>query len=272
MKSGRALIDDIDNWPDVEDRLAFWWLGQASVIVKMCGRTVYVDPYLSPDEKRQTPPALSPDQVTNADLVLCTHDHADHIDPGAVGGIARASPRAIFVAPDLCRQRLVDLGVPAERIVGLNADESRSFDAVSVTAIKAKHEFFDRTEGGSYPYLGYVIQCESMCVYHSGDTVNYDGLLTRLQDVPIDVAFLPINGRDGARYRAGCIGNLTYQEAVDLAGELRPGLAVPIHYDMFASNSEDPQRFVDYLEVKFPGVASWVGPAGKRVEIEIPAH
>ena len=109
---------------------------------------------------------------------------------------------------------------------------------------------------------------EGVSAYFAGDTVNYEGLLTRLQEMGPDVVFLPINGRDAERYRRGCIGNLTYQEAVDLAGELAPRLAVPVHYDMFAANSEDPRKFVDYLEAKYPGVRSWVGEHGERVEVE----
>ena len=70
---------------------------------------------------------------------------------------------------------------------------------------------------------------------------------------PIDAALLPINGRDGARYRRGCLGNMTFQEAADLAGELRPGLALPGHWDMFEDNPGDPQAFADYLDTKYGG-------------------
>ena len=57
--------------------------------------------------------------------------------------------------------------------------------------------------------------------------------------------FLPINGRDAGRFRRNCLGNMTYQEAGDLAGELAPGWVVPCHYDMFAHNSEEVGRFLD---------------------------
>jgi L-ascorbate metabolism protein UlaG (beta-lactamase superfamily) len=53
---------------------------------------------------------------------------------------------------------------------------------------------------------------------------------------------------------------------VDLAGELEARLAVPSHWDMFASNSEDPEKFVDYMAAKFPGVRTWVGRAGERAD------
>ena len=268
MPTGKALIEEISRWTGSPSRLAFWWLGQASVILKLAGKIVYIDPYLSPDPRRHTPPAFTPEEATNADLVLGTHNHTDHIDPGAIGAIATASPKATVIVPRAVADKVIDLGVPAERLVGLNADETHRLDNVTITAITSKHEFFDRTKDGLYPYLGYVIQSHASGVYHAGDTVNYDGLLTRLQHFPLDVVFLPINGRDAARFRRNCIGNLTYQEAVDLAGELDVRLAVPLHYDMFAANSEDPDKFVDYLNAKWPRVRSWVGSVGETVELD----
>ena len=64
---------------------------------------------------------------------------------------------------------------------------------------------------------------------------------------------LPINGRDAERYRNNCIGNMTYQEAADLAGEVGPRIVIPGHWDMFADNSADPKAFADYLNVKYKG-------------------
>jgi L-ascorbate metabolism protein UlaG (beta-lactamase superfamily) len=58
---------------------------------------------------------------------------------------------------------------------------------------------------------------------------------------------------------------MTYQEAVDLAGDLSPRLTVPGHYEMFAHNAEDPRKFTDYMDVKYPGLAYWVGPHGQAV-------
>ena len=56
-----------------------------------------------------------------------------------------------------------------------------------------------------------------------------------------------------ARYGRGLIRNMTFQEAADLAGELRPGLVIPGHWDMFADNPGDPEAFAAYLDVKYEG-------------------
>jgi len=259
--SGAELIAAVNTALVPHGSGRFWWLGQHSFIVKLGETRIYIDPYLDPNPARLTPPLFSPDGVTNADLVLCTHDHIDHIDPFAIPGIAQASPNAVFVAPRPHRQRMLDLGVPEERLRLLNAGEALTFRDLTVTAIKAKHEFFDEGPDG-FPFLGFVVSGNGVHCYHSGDTVIYEGLLTSLSRWRLDTALLPINGRDAVRLKSGCIGNMTYQEAVDLAGELKVGLAVPTHWDMFAMNSEDPQKFVDYLEVKFPSIPAWVGRAG----------
>jgi L-ascorbate metabolism protein UlaG (beta-lactamase superfamily) len=101
--------------------------------------------------------------------------------------------------------------------------------------------------------------------YHPGDGVWWEGLQARLSRWSFDVMFLAINGRDAERFSAGIIGNMVYQEAADLAGGLTVGLTVPMHYDMFAANSEDPMLFVDYVKAKYPGRRTWVGEPGEPV-------
>jgi L-ascorbate 6-phosphate lactonase len=107
-------------------------------------------------------------------------------------------------------------------------------------------------------YLGYVIETAGFRLYHSGDSLAYDGLAEELGPEPFDVLFLPINGRDAKRLAANCIGNMTYQEAADLAGTLSPRLTVPAHYDMFAGNRGDPAASAKTLlpETAMPLIAS----------------
>lgn len=264
-QQGTALLDDIARTHTEPGQAAFWWIGQHSFIIKGGETVLYIDPYLSPSKARQTPPLLTPEQVTNADLVLCTHDHGDHIDPGAIPGIAAASPQARFVAPRPAVERMQSLGVPPERLFALTDGETAEWRGARVTAIKSRHESFDEVPGVGFPFLGYLIELNGATLYHAGDTLIYEGLVTALRGHQPSVAFLPINGRCADRLSSGCIGNMTYQEAVDLAGDVGVQWVVPAHYDMFIGNQEDPQKFVRYLQVKYPGIRTWVGPAGRRV-------
>jgi len=267
MKTGAELIAEIDATDVQVDDAVFWWLGQLSFVVKTHGDTLYFDPFLSTHPRRQVPTLLQPHEVANATLVFGTHDHRDHIDHDALPGIAVASPQAQFVMPKALQDVIEGLGIARERIVALDAEEEWSSSGTRITAIPAAHEFFDRTEEGHYPYLGYIVRSSGVCIYHSGDTLRYEGLETRLKQADPDLMFLPINGRDAERLARGTIGNMTYQEAVDLAGAVQPRLTVPGHYEMFANNGEDPQLFAEYMRVKFPGLAFWIGEHGTPVRL-----
>ena len=256
MNSGKKLIQVIDNTVLDEGELAFWWLGQHSFIVKLLDRVLYLDPFLTEMPERQVPPLLSPNDITNASLFFGSHDHGDHIDRPVWPALANASPNAPFIVPDLLRKDLAtDIGIDLERLIGLDDGKTVEFDGIRITGIAAAHEFLDQDPlSGRYPYLGFVVEGFGCCVYYAGDTCIYEGLLTKLKQWQFDVMFLPINGRDAERLAAGCVGNMTYQEAVDLAGTLNPRLAVPAHYDMFAMNPGDPNAFAQYMKVKYPAV------------------
>ncbi|MBM3214668.1 MBL fold metallo-hydrolase [Candidatus Poribacteria bacterium] len=267
MLTHGELLASVDGTTCPPGAVVFWWMGQHSFIVKLGRTVVYIDPYLSPSRARRTSPLLLPEEVTNAGYVLCTHDHGDHIDPGAIPGIATASPEATFVAPRTARQRMLSLHVDPKRLVSLDAGDALQTPDIHVTAIKAKHEKFDVDPDLGHPYLGYVIQANGATVYHAGDTILYEGMVTTLSAWRFDVQFLPINGRDARRLRSNCLGNLTFQEAVDLAGDTTPRYAIPTHYEMFESNSANPRDFVDYLAVKYPEIRTWVGEPGEPVVI-----
>jgi len=243
---------------------AFWWLGQHSFIVKLNNTTILIDPFLSDLEERNVPPLFRPKDAKAVDLVVCTHDHLDHIDPVAISGLSQET-KAIFIAPKAHEKRMASLGVSKSRLLLLNADEELEIKGFRITAIKAAHEFFAQTREGYYPFLGYVIESDSKTIYHAGDTVWWEGLQRDLSKWQFDVAFVPINGRDAVRYAANIIGNMGYQEAADLLGGLDVKLSVPTHYDMFDSNREDPQLFIDYLAVKYPKRRLWVGQPTEKV-------
>ena len=135
-----------------------------------------------------------------------------------------------------------------------------------ISAVPAAHEFLDvDAASGLHPYIGFVVEGAGFTLYHAGDTCLYEGLHERLRRWRLDGMILPINGRDARRLRANCIGNMTYQEAADLAGAMQPGAVIPAHYEMFAMNSADVGEFADYMQVKYPRLRCLVPRHGERV-------
>ena len=248
-----GLTGRIDALDVGERALALWGLGQVGVAIKGPTGVIYVDPYLTDSDgaggslPRTFPPPVEPNEVTNADAVLLTHDHIDHTDPDTAIPLAQASPRARFVAPSTSRDTLVKAGLEADRIVVPGVGEPVEAAGATVTAVPSAHTELEYDAGRGYPYLGYVIECNGVTVYHAGDTVIYDGLIETLSAWKIDVAFVPINGRDYFRTARGLVGNTDFREAAELAEVLDVGLIVPTHYDMISGNLADPGHFVSYL-------------------------
>jgi len=240
-------------------------LGQHSFLLRTEEKTIAFDPYLSNDPERLIPPFISPEEFTGIDFILGSHDHGDHIDRKSLAVMAEASPSAVFVFPKAVIPSVTE--IPGGRMIGLNDSDSVVIDGIRITGIAAAHEFLDcEPATGLYPYLGFVVETDGAAVYHAGDCCIYEGLQTKLSKWHFSLMILPINGRDARRLKNNCIGNMTYQEAADLAGNLCPDLVIPAHYDMFRGNTENPQLFLDYMQVKYPKVSACLPPAGKAVK------
>ena len=54
-------------------------------------------------------------------------------------------------------------------------------------------------DGDGVRYLGYVLDTPDGRVYHAGDTLRWDGQAELLRRHRVDLALLPINGRDAER-------------------------------------------------------------------------
>lgn len=273
---GEKLIAEINQTSLPHYTIAIWYLGQSSFVIKGDDTVIYVDPYLSdfleiyakgkPDEdKRRFLPPLKPEQVTNADLVFGSHLHYDHIDPDAVVGISRKSPQARFVVPNVAKPALIDLGVAMDRIVTVDVDEAMSLGNVAVTSIPSAHENLDYDPASGYPYRGYIATLNGVTFYHAGDCIPYDGLIERLVKKPIDIAMLPINGRDYFRLKRGFPGNFTYREAAEIAASMQADLLIPMHFGMHLANTEHLGYLVDYLADHFPRQKFHVMVPGERI-------
>ena len=267
MKTGNDLIAEINQCELEKGSIAFWWLGQLGLAVKLGKIVIYLDPFLSDYPGRRIPTLLQPEEIINADYIFGSHDHIDHIDRDAWQKIAANSAKVKFVVPKALKNQLSEeLGIPSERLIGISDMKTFEEGGIKITGVAAAHEFLDQDpKTGEYPYMGYLIESEGIRFYHTGDTCIYEGMLTKLSSLGnIDIIMLPINGRDGKRLRANIIGNMTYQEAVDLVGQIKPCLAVPLHYEMFANNLGDPGLFLDYLDIKYPGIDCWIGGHGEK--------
>ena len=258
-QSGQLLLDDINSTRVEQGQVAIWWLGQSGYAIKTASALLYFDLYLSEvltakyaaTEKphiRMTEAPLRGGDITNADYVFASHKHSDHLDPGTLPDLMRASPQAQLILPTTLIDHAIALGLPAERLIPTRGDEKISLGVLTIHSLPSAHPDFDYTQDGGYPFLGFVVEVDGVTFYHSGDTLVYDGLADRLRRFKIDIAFLPINGTSDRLRALNVPPNMNAAEAVALAQALRAALLIPHHYDMFTFNTVDVQDFAAQIE------------------------
>jgi len=270
MLTGQNLLKDVRECRLQRGSAAFWWLGQMGYIIKTGELTLVIDPYMNPTGNRLIPPLFEPHELEDADFIFGSHDHGDHIDRLAYPIFAKSAKDARFIVPAFSADSLAEtLDIPRERFVGMTDSQIYRDEqtGVTITGIASAHEFLAKDKAtGLYPSMGFIVEANGVRFYHAGDTCKYDGLEKKLvESARLDAMFVPINGRDGFKYRTGIIGNMDFREAVDLCGMVSPGLSVPGHYDMFENNSANPVDFINFMEAKYPDRQFWVGGHGVKV-------
>jgi L-ascorbate metabolism protein UlaG (beta-lactamase superfamily) len=274
LRQGEELLREIEAAQPAPGSLCVWWTGQSGYLIKSRRGLLAIDLYLSehltdkyagtdrPHVRMMRAP-LRGHQLRSVDLVLASHKHSDHLDPGTLPGLLAAS-QAVVALPQSIREHARQLGLADDRLVGLTAGQTFERAGFRVRAIPSAHEGLDIDQAGRHLYLGFAVESDGLLLYHSGDSLAYDGLTGQLGAGPFDVLFLPINGRDKARRVPG---NMTAGEAVDLATVVRPRFVVPHHYDMFTFNTVSVEVFAAEARRLPAGVVPRILRCGERWEI-----
>ena len=240
-----------------EGAVVLHWLGQAGFVVSAEGRRIVVDPYLSDSlatkyrnsptpHERMMPAPTTVEGLGPVDLVLITHQHTDHMDPGTLAPLAAANPGARFIVPAASldeASRRADAG--RDRFDPVDAgDVVEPWPGFAVSVVRAAHETLERDADGRHRFLGYVLGFAlpggTLTLFHSGDTVPFDGQVGEVARLRPDVALLPVNGRSAELLARGVPGNLTLDEAVSLGEAVGAGTVVAHHHGLFAFNTLDP--------------------------------
>jgi L-ascorbate metabolism protein UlaG (beta-lactamase superfamily) len=253
-----TFLEDVLRAKNDPDHFHLWWLGQSGFLIQWLGYHLLLDPYLSDSltkkyantdkpHVRMTERVIAPEQLDFIDVVASSHNHTDHLDGETLIPLLQANPNLTMIVSranvDFAAERLQ---VSPERLNPIHADgEAIRTGPFTFHAIPSAHEALEQDEHGDQRYIGFIVQAGERTIYHSGDCVPYEGLVDRLKNWKIDVALLPINGRDPTR---GVAGNFSAEEAARLGKQIHAGLVVPCHYETFEFNTVSPEGFVKAAE------------------------
>jgi L-ascorbate metabolism protein UlaG (beta-lactamase superfamily) len=247
LKDG-ALLADIKAANRDDGQFRLWWLGQSGFLMQWRRRHLLLDPYLSDSltkkyantdkpHTRMTARAVDPAALDFIDVVTSSHNHTDHLDAETLGPLLRANKGIVLIIPAANREFVAErLGIDISIPVGLEIGQTVRAGDFQVMAVPAAH---DELGPGT---VGYIVRFGPWAIYHSGDTLFYEGMAELLRAQQVDVALLPINGRAPERRVAG---NLSGAEAAQLGQDIGARTVIPCHYEMFAFNTADPREFAE---------------------------
>jgi len=253
-----AFLEDVSHAKSEPDKLHLWWLGQSGYLIQWQGHHLLIDPYLSDSltkkyagtnkpHVRMTERVIAPERLDFVDVVTSSHNHTDHLDGETLVPLWKANPNLrVLVSRANVNFAAERLQVSIERLTSIRVgDASIKISPFTFYAIPSAHETLEQDENGDYRCIGLIVQFGKWTIYHSGDCIPYNDLVDRLKRWRIDLALLPINGRDPAR---GVAGNFTGQEAAQLGKAIGAELVIPCHYEMFEFNTVSPRQFVQTAE------------------------
>jgi L-ascorbate metabolism protein UlaG (beta-lactamase superfamily) len=216
------LLSEVERYADDKNNFHLWWLGQSGYLLTYKGERILLDPYLSDSlttkyastnkpHVRMSERVIDPALLKNISVVSSSHNHTDHLDGETLIPLLKNNPGIKFIIPEANRSFVCER-VKCDELfpVGLDDGISVTIGSFSFFGVPASHNEIEKDDQGRCRFMGYVIRFGRWTIYHSGDTLLYDGMERQLIPYKIDVALLPINGNDPAR---GVAGNLNATDA-----------------------------------------------------------
>ena len=242
------VADRIANQSVPADSVAVWWLGQNSYLLRTAGADIMIDPYFSrpgPPEKYLHDEAPITADEFGPDFVFCTHDHSDHTDPDYLLPLSQRWPRTRFYGPPESARRMLDIGLPPDRVEALAPGDVVELGPASVQVVLSK-----TSEVSDVAHFGYIADLGGIKVYDTGDIMRgvtrQPALLEPIRNAAPHIALITTSPTEEEFP--------DFDEAAALALAIGARVAIPAHYGCFAKRTFDPEPFA----------AAFGDPAGPR--------
>lgn len=177
-------------------------------------QVIYFDPYKI-NEK-----------YNDADIIFITHSHYDHFSEEDILKVKKEETK--IVVPEDLYNKNFELKFDEANILIVKPNEEYEVNNIkfkTIPAYNVNKNFHPKTNN----WVGYIITLDNVSYYIAGDT----DITEENRKVKCDVAFVPIGGTY----------TMTAKEAANLVNEIKPKIAVPIHYGLIVGSKEDEEIF-----------------------------
>lgn len=221
------------------------WLGHSSFLIRLAGRTLLLDPFLSTyaspvsgvGPRRYVAPPLRADQLPQVDVLVVSHNHYDHLDEAVVESLP-GKTRTTVIAPLGLGGFFRDRGYTDIRELDWNG--STAVGDLTITGLPAIH--FSRRglgDGNTTLWSGWSLAGEGLKIYYSGDTA-YGPVFRDIgrDHGPFDLGLVTI----GAYHPREMFGasHASPEEAAQMCLDLGIRRAVGMHWGVIRLTGEPP--------------------------------
>ena len=166
----------------------------------------------------------------DADIIFITHDHYDHYSEEDIDKIKKQD--TIIVAPKKLFTKILEKGFEKDNIITVEPNKKYNVKGINFETIPA-YNINKQFHPKENAWVGYIIELEGVKYYIAGDTY----ITPENKEVKCDVAFVPVGGTF----------TMNYKEAAELVNEIKPKVAVPIHYGSIVGTEQDAIDFSKLL-------------------------
>lgn len=237
------------------------WLGHpAFKITSNKGTVIYLDPFITGNPVCP----ITVDEIVGADIIGVTHGHRDHL--GDALKIIKNTGAHLISSPEICFYADIH-GVPNNRgsspinIGGCITHKNITFHAthaVHVSALYGEEWFQNKQMIPNGAGMGFVLEMEDgMTIYYAGDTGLFGDMKLIGELYKPDIAMLPIGGRY----------TMTPKLAARAAAMIGAKLVIPMHYNTFPFNQQDPTDYQKLINNLTRGIKVAIIKPGEYIEV-----
>ncbi len=189
------------------------------------GKVIYIDPFKIDKN------------YNDADIIFITHDHYDHYSEDDIDKVKRND--TVIVVPEELLTKLLRKEFRRDYIITVQPNKSYMVEGIEFETIPAynTNKKFHPKEN---EWVGYILEISNIRYYIAGDT----DITEENKKIKCDVAFVPVSGTY----------TMDFKEASILINEIKPKIAVPIHYGSIVGTYQDATDFIELLNDKTKGL------------------
>lgn len=181
-------------------------------------KVIYIDPFKI-DEN-----------YNDADIIFITHNHYDHYSEDDIDKVKKDD--TVIIVPEELLTKVLRKRFRQDDIITVVPNQKymvKGIEFRTVPAYNTNKQFHPREK----EWVGYMIEIKGVKYYIAGDT----DITEENKQVKCDVALVPVGGTY----------TMDFKEAAYLINEIKPKIAVPIHYGSIVGTKQDAMDFSKLL-------------------------